>query len=86
VTRPAKGALAHLAHEGAELAVRVTPNARAEAVCAGDPISVSVTAPPADGKANAAVQAALARALGLPRSRVTLVRGARSRDKVLRIG
>ncbi len=86
MTRPAKGALAHLAREGAELAVRVTPNARIAAVSEGDPITVAVTAPPADGEANAAVQAALARALGLPRSRLKLIRGARGRDKVWRIG
>lgn len=82
----AKGALAHLAQEGAELSVRVTPGARREAIVeTDDGLAVHVTAPPADGKANSAVQKLVARALGVAKTRLTLVRGASSRDKVFRL-
>jgi hypothetical protein len=46
---------------------------------------VRVTAAPADGEANRAVIALLAEAFGVARSRVELVRGAASRDKLFRI-
>ena len=49
-------------------------------------IRVYVTTVPEDGKANAAVQKILAKALGIPKSRLTLIRGQTSRDKVFRIG
>lgn len=44
---------------------------------------VRVTAAPADGKANAAVVRALAKALAVPPSEVLLVRGATARTKLL---
>lgn len=82
----AKGDLAHLAVPGAEFAVRVTPRAgRTEVRPDGGRLRVAVTAPPEDGRANAAVQAALAEALGVARTRLSLVRGATSRDKVFRL-
>lgn len=78
--------LSHLALPGSELAVRVTPRAsRARIEVEGDTIRVYVTVVPEDGKANAAVQALLAKALGVSKSRVTLIRGATARDKVFRI-
>ncbi|MEZ5720557.1 MAG: DUF167 domain-containing protein [Paracoccaceae bacterium] len=81
-----KGALAHLAVPGAELAVRVTPRAARNAVEDGPQgLRVSVTAPPEDGKANKAVAKLLGDALGVAKSRLTLLRGATSRDKVFRL-
>ena len=81
-----KGALSHLAVEGAELAVRVTPNAARNAVSVeGEVIRVSVTVVPEDGKATKSVIKLLAQALGVAKSRVVLLRGATSRDKVFRI-
>lgn len=78
--------LAHLAVSGATLTVRVTPRASRTAVVAeGDVIRVHVTVPPADGKANVAVTAALADALGVAKTRLRLVRGASGRDKVFRL-
>ncbi len=81
-----KGALAHLAAPGAELGLRVTPKASRNAVeetPAG--LRVWVTTAPEDGKANKAVTRLLADALGVAKSRLTLVRGATSRDKVFRL-
>jgi len=71
----------------AELRVRVTPRAkRTELDGERDgALVVRVTAPPVDGRANAAACGVVASALGLAKSRVTIARGAGSRDKVLRI-
>lgn len=46
---------------------------------------VAVREPAVDGRATQAVLAAVAQALGLPRSRVLLRTGERSRDKLLSI-
>ena len=71
---------------GATIAVRVTPRASRDGVDAEtDPLRIYVTAPPEDGKANEAVQKLLAKSLGIAKSRLTLVRGQTSRDKVFRI-
>jgi uncharacterized protein (TIGR00251 family) len=51
----------------------------------GDRMRVAVTAPPVDGKANAAVIEAFADALGIARGRVQIVRGATGRRKSVRI-
>jgi len=46
---------------------------------------VRVAAPPVDGKANAALCRFIAARAGVPGSRVTVVKGATSRDKVVRV-
>ena len=51
----------------------------------GDRLRVSVTAPPVDGKANAAVIEAVAEAFGVRRAAVTIVRGETGRRKTVRI-
>jgi hypothetical protein len=48
-------------------------------------LKVSVTAPPVDGEANAAVIELLAKSLGVSRSAVEVVAGASSRRKTVRI-
>jgi len=69
------------------LAVRVTPGAKAEGLeLAGGRLLAKVRAKPEDGKANEAVRALLAAALGLAPSRLELVRGATSREKQFRVG
>ncbi|WP_240804338.1 DUF167 domain-containing protein [Qingshengfaniella alkalisoli] len=67
-----------------EIRVRVTPNARqARIVAEADGgFRVYVTVPPEGGKANAAVIQLLSRHLGVPKSRIMLLRGAKSRDKL----
>jgi len=78
--------LSHLAEPGATFAVRVTPNARRAGVALTDGvIRVAVTEIPEDGKATEAARAALAKALGVAKTRLTLVRGATSRDKLFRL-
>lgn len=78
--------LAHLALPDARLALRVTPRAARNAVRedAGR-LVIHVTEAPENGKATAAALRLLARALGLPQSRLELLRGAASRDKLVRI-
>lgn len=48
-------------------------------------LSVSVKEPSVDEKANNAILKAVATHLGVPRSRVSLVRGLRSRSKVFEV-
>jgi uncharacterized protein (TIGR00251 family) len=47
---------------------------------------VRITAPPVDGAANEAVIGAVAEFYGVPKSRVRIVSGARSRNKTVEIG
>jgi uncharacterized protein (TIGR00251 family) len=71
----------------AELRVRVQARARREEI-AGErdgALLVRVTAPPVEGRANRAVCKLLATRLRVPASRVTVVRGARGRDKLVRV-
>jgi uncharacterized protein YggU (UPF0235/DUF167 family) len=78
--------LSHLAHPGARIAVRVTPKASRERLTEEEGvIRAYVTVPPEDGKANVAVQKLLAKAVGLAKSRLVLVQGHKSRDKVFEI-
>ena len=81
-----KNSLSNLAVPGTSLTVRVTPNARATKVeIDGDTIKVSVTATPSDGQANAAVIKLLAKALGVAKTRLTLVHGQKARIKTFRL-
>ena len=48
-------------------------------------VAARVRAVPEDGKANAAVVKLLAKALGVAKSRLVLLRGATSRDKLFRL-
>ncbi|WP_374641524.1 DUF167 domain-containing protein [Tabrizicola sp.] len=78
--------LSHLALPGATFAVRVTPNARRAGLeLAGEVIRIAVTEVPEAGRATEAARVALARALGVAKSRLTLLRGATARDKLFRL-
>jgi uncharacterized protein (TIGR00251 family) len=70
-----------------DVSVRLQPRARRDEVVGerAGAIVIRVTAPPVDGKANAALCAFVARAAGVPPSRVSVVRGQTSRDKVVRV-
>jgi uncharacterized protein (TIGR00251 family) len=48
-------------------------------------LKIAVTAPPVEGEANAAVIAYLAKSLGVPRARVSILRGDGSRRKSVRV-
>jgi len=69
------------------LAVRVQPGARRNQVVglSAGVLRVKVAAPAVEGKANAALTAYLAELLGVRPRQVTIVKGDRSRDKLLRV-
>jgi len=73
--------------DGVLLRVRVQPNASSAGVVGphGDTVKLRVTAPPEAGRANDAVVELIAATLGIRARDVALVRGDRSRVKVLRI-
>lgn len=72
---------------GVRIRVRVQPKARRSAIDGthGDALRVRLTAPPVDGKANAALIALLSQELGVARSAVSIVLGEGSRDKVVAV-
>jgi len=75
-------------HEGAiTFEVRVAPRASRNRVLGVQEgaLKVALTAAPVDGAANEALRKLLARALGVSKSDVEIVRGARGRNKVLRV-
>ena len=73
--------------EDLTIRVRVQPRAKRDELAGvrDGAVLVRVVAPPVDGRANAAVCKLIARAVGVPPSRVSVVRGEAARDKVLRI-
>ena len=87
---PPREAITALIDVSDRLAVRVTPGARSDAIALPAPdsapvLTVRVTAAPENGKANAAVVKLLAKALGLPQSRLTIVKGDTGRDKIIAV-
>ena len=69
------------------LKVRVQPKASRNQVAGYDEgtLRLRVTAPPTDGKANAGVIALLAKTLGVSKSKLQIIRGQSSRDKVVSV-
>lgn len=67
--------------------VRVQPRAaRSEIVGKhGEALKVRLAAPPVDGAANGELIALLAKRLGVAKSAVTIVRGERSREKLIEV-
>jgi uncharacterized protein YggU (UPF0235/DUF167 family) len=84
---PPGQAIRALADVQGRLALKVTPGARSESISIEDGrVLVKVRAKPEDGAANEAVLALLAEALGIATSRLRMLRGATSREKLVRIG
>jgi uncharacterized protein YggU (UPF0235/DUF167 family) len=76
----------------ARLAVKLTPGASADRIdgwevdAGGRPVlKIRVRARPVEGEANEALVKLLARALGVPKSAVSVQRGGQSRTKILEI-
>jgi len=81
------------AEGGLRVAVRVTPKAGRDGVAGASReeagqyrLLVKVSAPPAEGAANAAVVAVVAKAFGVAKSCVRILRGDTAREKLLLIG
>jgi uncharacterized protein (TIGR00251 family) len=68
--------------------IKVKTSAKVNAVLEGPEgeLRVQVKAPPQEGRANAAVIEALAAHFKVPKSRVTIVGGFKSKTKIVRIG
>ena len=77
----------HDTSAGATFAVKIHPRAKKNAITGevGDALKVALTAPPVDGKANAACIEFFAKLLNVPRSSVTIASGQSSRNKVIRV-
>ena len=69
------------------ISVRVRPRASRDRVLGfrDGTLRVGVTAPPHDGKANAALLQLLAETLGVAKSRLRIVRGHAARDKLVAV-
>jgi uncharacterized protein (TIGR00251 family) len=73
---------------GCAIGIRLKPGSSREKIVSidGNEISMAVTAAPVDGKANDAMIRLLAKTLDIPKSSITLRRGAASRNKLVEIG
>ena len=71
------------------LPVRVTPRGGRNCILRYEPedsaIKLKVSAPPDEGKANQAVIQLLADTLKLPKSRISIIRGDKSREKQVKV-
>ena len=72
---------------GVEIDLQIQPRAsRTEVIGAhGDALKIRLAAPPVDGEANEELVRFLAKTLGVPKSAVTIARGATGRRKVVRV-
>jgi len=72
---------------GCTLNVRVHPGARRNVITGthDGALKISLTTPPTDGRANAALISFLAETLNIPRAAITLTTGATSRTKTLHL-
>jgi uncharacterized protein len=81
---------------GAQFALRVQPRASRNAIAGtiaaggfagaeGEAVKLAITAPPVDGKANAAVIEYLAELFGVAKSSIAIVAGETGRNKVIAV-
>ncbi|MGD1083425.1 MAG: DUF167 domain-containing protein [Verrucomicrobiota bacterium] len=72
---------------GSLLSVKLQPRASADQIAgpAGDELKIKVTAPPVDAAANQALIQFLAQKLDCSRNRVEILRGHKSRHKLLKL-
>jgi len=73
--------------DSCEIAVRLTPRAGANEITGerDGVLLVRVTAPPVDGRANAALCRLIAKRVGVGVRSVTVIQGAGSREKIVRV-
>jgi uncharacterized protein (TIGR00251 family) len=73
--------------EGLEVPLHVQPRARRSELGGvhNGALKLKVSAPPVDDAANRAVVEFFSEMMGIPRSRIQIIAGLKSRDKVLRI-
>jgi uncharacterized protein (TIGR00251 family) len=82
--------------QGAQFALRVQPRASRNAIAGtiaagglpgnqGEAVKLAITAPPVDGKANAAVIEFLAELFDVPKSSIAIVAGETGRNKLIAV-
>ncbi|MEJ2130456.1 MAG: DUF167 family protein [Gammaproteobacteria bacterium] len=75
--------------DGGDVLIRchVQPGARRDELCGlhGDRLKIRIAARAVEGRANERLRSFVSRLFGVPRSKVRLERGLRSRDKLLRV-
>jgi hypothetical protein len=83
----AEAAWARRGADGWTLAVHVQPGAKRSAVAGlhGERLKIRIAAPALDGRANDALVAFVAARLGVSRSRVSVVTGERTRQKMVAV-
>ncbi|NXN47497.1 CO040 protein, partial [Rhinoptilus africanus] len=67
------------------VAVRAKPGARRSANVTAEAVGVAIAAPPSEGEANAELCRYLSKVLEVKKSEVTLEKGGKSREKVVKI-
>lgn len=68
------------------VSVKVIPNAKKAGVASeGETLKVKLISPPSDGKANKELLEILSAHYSVPKSRIKIVRGEKSRNKILEI-
>lgn len=74
--------------DAALVSVRLQPRASRNMIVGerAGRLAIRVAAPAQEGRANAALCKLLAKAAGVPRSRVEIVQGASAREKLVRVG
>ena len=73
--------------EGWLLSIHIQPGAKRSEVTGlhGDALKIRIAAPPLEGRANAALEAFIADALGVAKSKVGVVKGLQSREKLVAV-
>jgi uncharacterized protein (TIGR00251 family) len=74
-------------HDGLEIRIHVQPRAKRREISGAHngALRIKVTAPPVNDAANRAVIKCLADKLGVSKSKISILSGSKSRDKILRI-
>jgi len=73
--------------EGWLLVIHVQPGAKTTGVAGlhGEDLKIRIAAPPVEGRANALLEAYIARTLGVPKRCVSVIKGASSRRKTVQV-
>ena len=73
--------------DGWLLAIHIQPGAKRSQVAGlhGDALKIRIAAPPLQGRANAALETFIAAALGITKSKVSVVKGLQSREKIVAV-
>jgi uncharacterized protein (TIGR00251 family) len=76
-----------MSKDDAQIKVRLRPRGKGDELLGmeGGVLRARVSAPPVDGKANRALCKLIAKRVGVARSRVSVIGGEKSRDKVVRV-